>query len=50
MRFDASGHSYLVIDHDDLYALVLLGQFGHHDLRLSPDQAGFRLYTFTFGS
>jgi thiol-disulfide isomerase/thioredoxin len=50
VRFDAEGHSYLVVDHDDLYPIVSLGQFGRHDLRISPDQARFRLYTFTFGS
>lgn len=50
VKFDASGHSYVVVDHDDLYTLVSLSQFGGHDLRLSPDNAGFRLYTFTFGS
>ncbi len=50
VTFDAGGHSYAVVDHDDLYALVSLGQFGRHDLRVSPEQAGFRLYTFTFGS
>lgn len=50
VRFDASGHSYIVVDHDDLYTVVSLIQFGRHDLRISPDQAEFQLYTFTFGS
>lgn len=50
VKFDQSGHSYVVVDHDDLYTLVSLGQFGRHDIRVSPEQAGFRLYTFTFGS
>ncbi|GAC1505328.1 MAG: hypothetical protein NVS1B3_03410 [Candidatus Dormibacteraceae bacterium] len=50
VRFDAAGHSYLVVDHDDLYTLVSLTQFGRHDLRVSPDETGFQLYTFTFGS
>jgi len=49
-KFDPSGHSYVVVDHDDLYTLVALGQFGRHDIRLSPEQEGFRLYSFTFGS
>jgi thiol-disulfide isomerase/thioredoxin len=50
VKFDASGRSYLVVDHDDLYALVSLTRFGRHELRISPDQARFQLYTFTFGS
>ena len=50
IKFDSSGRSYAVVDHDDLYTLVSLSTFGRHDLRLSPEQAGFRLYTFTFGS
>ena len=50
IKFDSSGHSYAVVDHDDLYALVSLSTFGRHDLRISPEQTGFRLFTFTFGS
>ena len=50
VKFDDQGHSYVVVDHDDLYTFVALNQFGRHDLRISPDQSGFRLYTFTFGS
>ncbi len=50
VRFDGLGHSYVLVDHDDLYQVVAIGQFGRHDLRISPDQAGFQLYTFTFGS
>ena len=50
IKFDASGHSYLVVDHDDLYALVALPDFRLHVLRVSPVQAGFQLFTFTFGS
>jgi hypothetical protein len=50
VKFDPSGRSYVVVDHDDLYTLVALGEFGPHDIRLSPEQAGLRLYTFTFGS
>jgi thiol-disulfide isomerase/thioredoxin len=50
VRFDPSGHSYFVVDHYDLYTLVSLGVFGRHDLRVSPQDRGFRLYTFTFGS
>jgi thiol-disulfide isomerase/thioredoxin len=50
VRFDGLGHSYVLVDHDDLYWVVALSQFGRHDLRISPDQAGFQLYTFTFGS
>ena len=38
------------VNHDDLYPVVSLSDFGAHVLRISPDQAGFRLYTFTFGS
>jgi thiol-disulfide isomerase/thioredoxin len=50
VRFDSAGRSYLVVDHDDLYTLVAFDRFGRHDLQISPDQPGFRLYTFTFGS
>jgi thiol-disulfide isomerase/thioredoxin len=50
VKFDAMGHSYALVDHDDLYTFVSLSEFGRHELRISPDQAGFRLYTFTFGS
>jgi thiol-disulfide isomerase/thioredoxin len=50
IKFDSSGHSYAVVDHDDLYPLVSLSTFGSHDLRVSPEQSGFRVYTFTFGS
>ena len=50
IQFDGSGRSYVVVDHDDLYALVASHDFGRHTLRVSPERAGFRLYTFTFGS
>jgi thiol-disulfide isomerase/thioredoxin len=50
VHVDASGRSTVVVDHDDLYALVALPDFSQHVLQLSPDQPGFRLYTFTFGS
>jgi thiol-disulfide isomerase/thioredoxin len=50
VRIDAAGHSYVVVDHDDLYPVVAIKDFGHHVLRISPQQPGFRLYTFTFGS
>ena len=50
VHFDGSGRSYVVVDHDDLYALVAIQDFGRHTLRISPQRAGFQLYTFTFGS
>jgi len=50
VRFDAAGHSYVLVDHSDLYALVSVAAFGQHTLRVGPEQAGFQLYTFTFGS
>ena len=50
IQFDGSGRSYVVVDHDDLYALVASLEFASHTLRVSPESAGFRLYTFTFGS
>ena len=50
IQFDGSGRSYLVVDHDDLYALVASQEFASHTLRVRPESAGFRLYTFTFGS
>jgi len=50
IHFDAAGHSYAVVDHDDLYPLVSLPGFDRHVLRVSPQQGGFQLYTFTFGS
>lgn len=50
VHVDASGRSTVVVDHDDLYALVSLPDFAKHTLRLLPEQAGFQLYTFTFGS
>jgi len=50
VRIDGSGRSTVVVDHDDLYTLVSLPAFDSHRLRISPDSAGFQLYTFTFGS
>jgi thiol-disulfide isomerase/thioredoxin len=50
VHVDASGRSTVVVDHDDLYALVSLPGFSEHLLQLSPEQPGFRLFTFTFGS
>jgi thiol-disulfide isomerase/thioredoxin len=50
VHVDAAGRSTVVIDHDDLYALVSLPDFSNHTLRVTPDSAGFQLYTFTFGS
>jgi thiol-disulfide isomerase/thioredoxin len=50
VKFDASGHSYVVVDDSDLYSLVSLPSFTHHALTLTPLEAGFELYTFTFGS
>jgi thiol-disulfide isomerase/thioredoxin len=50
VRFDAAGHSTVLVDHSDLYGLVSVPAFGQHVLRISPEQAGFQLYTFTFGS
>lgn len=50
VRFDDSGRSFILVEHDDLYALISTDRFGRHDLRVNPQQAGFRVYTFTFGS
>jgi thiol-disulfide isomerase/thioredoxin len=50
VHVDASGRSTVVVDHDDLYALVSLPDFSQHLLQLMPEQPGFQLYTFTFGS
>ena len=50
VHVDAAGRSTVVVDHDDLYSLVSLPGFSEHLLQLSPEQPGFRLYTFTFGS
>jgi hypothetical protein len=50
VHVDAAGRSTGVVDHDDLFALVSLPDFSGHLLQLSPEQPGFRLYTFTFGS
>jgi len=45
VMFDELGHSFFVVDHDDLYPLVSLDKFGRHILRVSPEEVGFRLYT-----
>ena len=50
VHVDASGQSTVLVDHDDLYALVSLPDFASHTLRVSPEEPGFQLYTFTFGS
>jgi thiol-disulfide isomerase/thioredoxin len=50
VHVDGAGRSTVVVDHDDLYALVSLPDFARHVLRVSPEQPGFQLYTFTFGS
>jgi thiol-disulfide isomerase/thioredoxin len=50
VRFDAAGHAFVPVDHQDLYPVISLPDFGAHTLRVSPDAAGFQLYTFTFGS
>jgi hypothetical protein len=50
IKFDAAGNSYVIVDHHDLYHLMASATFAAHTLRISPDAAGFELYTFTFGS
>jgi thiol-disulfide isomerase/thioredoxin len=50
VHVDAAGHSTVLVDHDDLYSLIALPDFSRHVLRLTPEQAGFQLFTFTFGS
>jgi thiol-disulfide isomerase/thioredoxin len=50
VHIDAEGHSVAVVDHDDLFALVSRPDFASHTLRITPEQPGFQLYTFTFGS
>jgi hypothetical protein len=50
VKFDTQGHAYIDIDRSDLYTLVVRKDFGEHVLKVSPVSAGFRLFTFTFGS
>lgn len=50
VRFDASGHSYVVVDAPREYELVMNTRFGSHDLQLHPVQAGLGVYEFDFES
>ncbi|MFN2463179.1 MAG: hypothetical protein ABR573_04650, partial [Candidatus Dormibacteria bacterium] len=50
VKFEADGRAYVDVERSDLYTLVKRVDFGRHELRVSPDAAGFRLFTFTFGS
>ena len=52
LRVTLDGHDLTTVkvDHSDLYTVVDLPDFSAHVLRITPDQAGFQLYTFTFGS
>jgi thiol-disulfide isomerase/thioredoxin len=49
VHFDSSGHAYVTVDHHDIFGLIAMPSSAQHVLRISPDKAGFQLYTFTFG-
>lgn len=50
VRYDAAGHSYIVVDAARAYDVVMNKHFGHHDLQLSPRQYGLGVYSFAFES
>lgn len=50
IRYDTSGHSYVVVDAPRGYDLVMNRHFGHHDLQLRPIEYGLGVYTFAFES
>ena len=50
VKFEPDGRAYVDVDRSDLYTLVKRTDFGKHELKISPVTAGFRLFTFTFGS
>ena len=50
IEFDQAGNSVVVVDEPRLYGLVELDAFASHNLEISPRDAGFALFTFTFGA
>ena len=50
VTFDERGRSLIRVDAPRLYNLVKNPTFGHFELRLMLDRAGFAIYAFTFTS
>ena len=50
VTFDERGRSLIRVDAPRLYSLIKNPTFGHFELRLMPDRAGFAIYAFTFTS
>ena len=49
IRFDAEGHSYVVVDKARMFNIVRLDEFGTHELKISSNSSDFELFTFSFG-
>jgi thiol-disulfide isomerase/thioredoxin len=48
VRYDSAGHSYIQVDRSDLFSIIKHPDFQEHVLKLSPEAAGLRLFTFDF--
>ncbi|HTU69024.1 MAG TPA: redoxin family protein [Candidatus Baltobacteraceae bacterium] len=50
LQYDASGKSYVLVDAPRAYDLIMNKNFGHHDLRLSPQGYDVGIYDIAFES
>jgi thiol-disulfide isomerase/thioredoxin len=50
LHYDAKGNSYVLVDAPRAYEVIMNAAFGHHELVLSPQGGGLRIYDFAFES
>ena len=50
LRYDAAGHSYVLVDQPRMYNVVKNAKFGRRELKLLAADEGLGLYSFTFTS
>ncbi|MBV9027207.1 MAG: redoxin family protein [Candidatus Eremiobacteraeota bacterium] len=50
LRYDASQHSYVLVDQPRAYELLMNARFGNHTLELSPKGGGVGVYDIAFES
>jgi hypothetical protein len=50
IHYDANGKSYVTVDAPRAYDVIMNAKFGSHDLQLSPQDSGLRIYDVAFES
>ena len=50
IMFDEDGNSFVLVGASDMYRVVLLPEYGSHELRLSSNSPRFAIFAYTFGS